>query len=143
MRAGLWGGLAATVAGILLISWWPQPVDREVLRALEQVLPGIRTSVVDSPAYGPSEVIANVALYVPLGALVGALAWGTARPSNARSRVVLVALGAGLLLSVIAESGQALWLPERYPTGWDVLANTVGATLGGLLVVLGGRLRAR
>lgn len=87
--------------------------------------------------------IANVVLYVPLGALVGALAQGVQRESTPTGRILVAAVSAGLTLSLIAEAGQALWLPERYPTGWDVLANTLGATLGGLLVVLGGRLRAR
>lgn len=129
-RVWLVAGLAVTVIGIMLVSWWPRPVDAAVLELIERVVPGIRNAVINSPGYGLAEIIANVLMYVPLGVVVGLLARGSASNRSAAAEAVGVAIAVAVVLSVVAESGQALWLPQRYPTGWDVLANATGAMLG-------------
>lgn len=71
------------------------------------------------------EVIANVVMFVPLGLLV--LAWG-GRPWHG--------ILSGLALSAAIETTQLLFLPTRVADVRDVVANTLGATLGVVLVVI-------
>ena len=74
----------------------------------------------------PGDVVANVLLFVPLGFLFRV----TAPPSSRKSHWSTV--GAALLASVALESLQ-LYLPGRFPSPVDVLANTLGAWLGSQL----------
>ncbi|MCT1396192.1 VanZ family protein [Microbacterium sp. p3-SID338] len=72
------------------------------------------------------EVLANVALFIPLGLLLP-IAWPRLR--------VWGATVAGGLLSVLIEVVQA-FLPSRVPALSDVLANTTGTFLGAGLACL-------
>ena len=72
--------------------------------------------------WSQTEVLANVALFVPAGFLL-ALVLG--RP--------LLAAGLCILGSVLIEYVQAVYLPTRVGTGADVLHNGYGAVLGALL----------
>jgi VanZ family protein len=74
----------------------------------------------------PGDVIANLLLFVPLGFLFRV----TAPPSSRKSH--WSAVGAALLASATLESLQ-LYLPGRFPSPVDVLANTFGAWLGSQL----------
>lgn len=76
---------------------------------------------------GVLEVISNVVLFVPFS-LLGAFLWPTLR---IRDWVV-----AGALLSVSIELCQLLFLPQRFATVSDVVANTGGALIGALLASL-------
>lgn len=80
---------------------------------------------------GATDVIYNVALFVPLGAGLG-LAGMHPR------RVTLVSC----MLSIVIELCQWRWLPSRYSSLADIGANTAGAVTGLLLVTLGPRLKA-
>ena len=86
----------------------------------------------------PGDMLANVLLFVPLGFLFRV----TALPSSRTGH--WSAAGAALLASTALESLQ-LYLPGRFPSPVDVLANTLGAWLGSQLHAriaahLGGRL---
>ncbi|MEV8170001.1 VanZ family protein [Microbacterium sp. NPDC077486] len=72
------------------------------------------------------EVLANVALFVPVGLLLP-VAWP-------RLRLWQVTLAGGLL-SVVIESVQGL-MPSRFPTLSDVIANTTGTFLGAVVATL-------
>jgi len=77
--------------------------------------------------YGVVEQAPNVILFLPLGALVtrilGArLWWG--------------GVAVGFLLSVLVEVAQLVFLPARFPSVIDVAANTFGALVGALSVLL-------
>ncbi len=89
--------------------------------------------------YGLVEALANVAMFVPLGALLVLL---TTHPSGL-ARTVLRASVVGLAISTGIEVAQALWLPSRVPTVRDVVMNILGAATGALcaLVVLARRAR--
>lgn len=78
---------------------------------------------------GASGFLLNVALFVPLGL-------AAARPGGGSSGV-LVALAAGLLLSGSVEAVQ-LAVPGRHTALGDLLANGLGAGLGGVLSVTAG-----
>lgn len=77
--------------------------------------------------YAVVEAVANVALFVPFGVLVGVL---LRRPWWA------VALGAATSTGI--ELAQLLLLPSRVPTVQDVVMNTLGTAVG-VAALLGAR----
>ncbi|KQO39529.1 VanZ family protein [Aeromicrobium sp. Leaf245] len=112
----------AYLTALAFIAFWPSPVDQGVdvlnswpVRLLESAFGLSRPE-----GYDVVQVAANVVLFVPLGWLAVALT---------RARWWQVAL-LGFLLSSGIEVGQALLRPDRFATVSDVVANTVGATLG-------------
>lgn len=76
-----------------------------------------------------ADVALNVAIFIPIG-------WGlrrAARPLDRASRtlmLVVVILAAAFSLAMEAVQ---VWLPNRYSSLADVLANTLGATMGAWL----------
>lgn len=76
--------------------------------------------------YPVLEFIANIALFVPFGALV-AMAW----PSLQAWKVI----AAGAATSIVIELVQ-IALPTRFPTVSDVIANTLGAAVGFAVVAM-------
>ncbi|MCC9175189.1 VanZ family protein [Arthrobacter sp. zg-Y179] len=120
-------GLFLLYIGILaLIAFWPSPVDagpagtlRAILAALNgHGMPGwINYTLVES--------VANVALFVPFGVLAAAYL---------SDRFAWLAAVVGMAASCAIEAGQHLFLPARYATVHDVLANSLGAALGTLVV---------
>ena len=131
MRASLvipvWRGvLAAFLAALALVGFWPSPVDRPVQGQIAALLFLIHDLGVPSwIGYGFIEAFANVALFVPLG-VVAALAF-PGRP--------WWQLGAfGLLVSGWMELGQLLFLHSRFPSALDLATNTAGTLLGFFLV---------
>lgn len=78
------------------------------------------------PTYVVLEILANVALFVPFGILaMTAFRWMR----------VWSATAAGLSTSLLIE-GVQLFLPTRYPTVSDLVANTAGALIGALSVAI-------
>ena len=77
---------------------------------------------------GTADFILNVILYLPLGLLV-----------RIRTGSLALALAAGFLLSLGVETAQ-LWIPGRFTTLADLIANTLGAGMGGVLGGVGYRL---
>ncbi|MET4094474.1 VanZ family protein [Arthrobacter sp. UYCu712] len=126
-RVAKWEFIAyAIILGAIAL--WPTPVDRTGAGMLMKALKKLHEA--GMPAwinYAVVESAANVVLFVPLGALV---VWILGR------RYWWAGGAAGLLLSGLIEVAQFAFLPERYPALADVVANTCGATLGGLLALL-------
>ena len=91
----------AVVTAVTVESSFPF-IDRAVARAIRR-----------------PDVIANVLLYMPLGAAL-----------MRRKLILVAALAAGI--SILAESIQ-LFYPDRYPSPIDVIVNTTGATLGAVV----------
>lgn len=80
-----------------------------------------------------SDVIGNVFAYLLLGAAL-AFAWAHRRPRAAAGpgpglRLGMAVIAACALLSLSMETVQAC-MTERMSSGWDLLTNTIGATLG-------------
>lgn len=110
------------------IALWPTPVDRAGAGMLMKALKKLHAA--GMPAwinYAFVESASNVVLFVPLGALV---VWILGR------RYWWAGAAAGLLLSGLIELAQFAFLPERYPSLADVVADTGGSTLGGLFALL-------
>ncbi len=113
-------------AMLALIAFWPTPVDRGatgLLRAISQAVPWL--------TYDLIETTANVALFVPFGALLALVL-----PLH-RGLVVPLALATTLVI----ESGQALLLAQRTPSLRDIVANVLGAVIGLAIVHLRERRR--
>jgi VanZ family protein len=91
----------------------PDPARNELLLRLLEVLP---------ISYDALEFIANVGMFIPIGALVAAL-----------SRHWWIALVVGIALTCGIEFVQ-LFLPARFPDVRDILANSLGALLGAVVV---------
>lgn len=114
---------ALYIAVLALIVFWPSPVDpgastgmlSDVLRSLHRRgMPGwINYTLVES--------VANVLLFVPFGLL--AASWLT-------DRWIWLAAVVGIAASCIIESVQAVLLPNRVASIYDVNANSLGAALG-------------
>ncbi|WP_186317641.1 VanZ family protein [Curtobacterium sp. 9128] len=123
--------------GVAFVGFWGSPVDAGAHPWLLQLLDRVhRVGVPGWFGYGALEFSANVLFFVPLGLLVvlrlGARRWW-------------VGAAAGLVVSAVIETGQALFLPARYASLDDVLSNTCGAVVGALVgaVVLGWAARLR
>ena len=73
-----------------------------------------------------SDVALNVAIFIPIG-------WGLRRAGRRRDGAprtsMLVAVALAAAFSLVMEAVQ-VWLPNRYSSLADVLANTLGATVG-------------
>ena len=72
------------------------------------------------------EFTAHVLLFLPLGLLLAAA-------TNRGSR--LLALTVCIAASLTIELGQAIFLPARFASPLDVLANSMGAAIGVMIVV--------
>lgn len=110
--------LGAYAVALALIAFWPSPVDRgagPLLRLVTDAVPWL--------TYARIELLANVALFLPFGW------WAVRGWPQWRAAVI----PAGLVVSVLIESTQGLFLAERTASVLDVLANTTGAAIGFVL----------
>lgn len=114
-RPGAWlgwvvvlGAFIAIVALTLVPGRGPQPATRAFL--------------LGPP--GATDIIYNVVLFVPLGVGLRLAGWKASR----------VALAAAAFSGAI-EFYQWLWIPSRFSSLADIIANTAGAVTGALLVV--------
>ncbi|MFV0373230.1 VanZ family protein [Microbacterium sp.] len=100
----------------------PSPVDAPVVHLLERAIQELHERGV--PTFIDYEFIefsANIALFFPLGVL-----FGLALPLRAWPVMFLL----GPVLSTAIELIQRTFLAERYATVADVIANSLGATIG-------------
>ena len=126
-RAARWLA-AAYLVTLAAIAFWPSPVDRGAHRPITSILARLHAHGMPGWIdYGLVEFTANIVLFVPVG-LLGVVLLGSAR--------WWVAVLAGFAASGLIELGQLVFLPARYATVMDVLANTSGAALGALLALL-------
>lgn len=124
------GLLLAYAAFVLVVTWWPSPQSTSAPQWEQHILAWVRDMGI--PITMPAlEAVANIGMFVPLGALVVP----TLPPQSQRARTVLVvATGAGACFSTTIELVQ-LGIPGRFATLQDVLMNTIGAAVGAGLVV--------
>lgn len=124
--------LLALYVGVgLTIVLWPSRVDTTMHGDLLDTLAAWHANGVPAFVnYAFIESGANVLMFLPLGVLVTLMA--SARHS-------WVAPAVGFAASAGAEIAQLLFLPNRVATIEDVVANTAGALIGTLLVVIARR----
>ncbi len=113
---------------VAFVVFWPSPIDRPVAGLLDRVIAELHERGVPGFIdYAFIEFSANVALFVPLGIL-----FGLALPMTWWAVMVLL----GPALSGLIELVQSVVLAERYASVHDVIANSVGATIGVLLALV-------
>ena len=112
---------------LVLIAFWPTPVDRPAEALLDRVVAWFARHGLPFVTYDLIEASANVLLFIPAGlllvVLMGVRWWW------------LSILG-GMAASVLIELGQNYFLDERYATVDDVYANTIGTVIGTLIGVV-------
>lgn len=109
------------------ITLWPSPVDASGGPALREALELLHERGLPHWVdYSFVETAANVVMFVPYGALL-------ALSLPVRRWWLAVAVPA--LTSVLVETLQLVALPRRSASEWDVVANTMGALVGVLVVV--------
>lgn len=118
-------GYAAVIALILLVTLWPSPVDRPISPELHQAIDTAHArGMPEQVDYSLVEWLANIALFLPLGVMIGL---------TLRRWWLLTGIAAALALPVMVETLQALYLPERTSSALDVLANVIGVGVGVLM----------
>jgi glycopeptide antibiotics resistance protein len=127
--------LACYLIILVATSIWPKPVDGEGILSIitsELLQFTARTPALDWIQYNELEAIGNLLLYIPLGIFLVVFA--------PRTKTILVAL-VPVLVSLLAEGVQRLFLPDRYATINDVVYNALGGLLGILIAKSIARLR--
>ncbi|MBO1267701.1 VanZ family protein [Arthrobacter cavernae] len=113
-----------TLYSLLLafVGFWPTPVDKPAQGTLDSLFRFLhRRGFPDWFGYNLLESSANAMLFVPVGILAALSFPGSRWWHNA---------GIGMLASLCIELGQMLFLEARYPSWFDVAANTLGTILG-------------
>lgn len=80
-----------------------------------------------------NEIIVNIALFIPIGLLIGLIA--------DKYRIVKVLLG-GLMISLLIECSQLYWKRGIFDVD-DLFNNTLGTVIGGLIAIAFKRLLKR
>lgn len=115
-------------AFLAFVVFWPSPIDRPVQGLLDRAIAELHERGVPTFVdYAFIESFANVLLFVPVGLLFGLmvpLRWWP------------IALLLGPALSAGIELAQRYLLEERYATVNDIIANSLGATIGVLVAVV-------
>ncbi|MFE1644663.1 VanZ family protein [Microbacterium sp. P01] len=116
----------ATVAVVGVLTLAPRsivgPARGAVMGAMDAATSPLRVAI----GYGDAEIVLNLFLFVPLGALLALLLSPRAWP---------LPIAAGLALSAAVEIAQRA-VPGRVPDTDDILWNTVGAAVGVAVVTV-------
>lgn len=127
MRKRVWvgaSGLTVIAIVVFVITLTPTPVDAGYSDEIKQLLAFLHSHGVPTWfGYRKLEFSANVVMFAPLGFFLGLLL----------SRRWWIAVLALPVLSVLIECAQYLFLPGRFATVTDVIANSIGAGLGAML----------
>lgn len=121
---------ALLLAGYLLvlsvIAFWPSPVDESAVEFIMKVLNVLHFHGLPGWAnYDLLETGSNVALFLPFGLLAAACL-----PMKIKWLAVVAGMGASALI----EAAQEVLRPERFAAVQDVLANSLGAAVGTVMV---------
>jgi glycopeptide antibiotics resistance protein len=133
-RRVLTGLLILYLLTLVVIAFWPVPVDRGARGALHAVIAFAHSAGLPWVSYDLIEGSANVVLFLPSGLLLGLL--------GGRGKLLLL-FAACVAASLAIELGQAVFLPDRFASPVDVGTNSLGAAIGLLLAAGIGRARAR
>ncbi len=116
-----------------LIAFWPTPVDKGAGPWLSSFIATLHSLGVPKWfSYSAIEFGSNIIFFLPFGFLA---MWA--------SRKVWLSLLLGFCVSAMIEFCQFLFLPARFPSAWDVLANSLGSLIGALTFAAIARLMAR
>ena len=114
---------AGYVATLIAIAFWPTPIDRPITGALSKSIDLLhRRGLPNFIGYKDIEFMANVLLFIPVGGIIAT--W-----NNNLGRTIVFATYASLSIELVQE----LTLPQRFATVMDIVANTIGAAIGGVV----------
>jgi len=123
----LWGLAVFYIGWSTLVGFWATAVDVPVSALVSNALRAMyAVGVPEFINYYLVEFLANVAFFVPIGALLTALL---------PRRLCWAALVGSALFSLAIELGQLLFLPGRYASLGDVSANSIGGAIGVATIV--------
>lgn len=111
--------LVVYLIGLVRVTLWPRIGADDTFDLVRTVLAWLNSTGVPL-SFSATEFLANIALFVPFGILVGLL---TRRPA-------WTVVGLGLATSAVIELVQLLFLPDRVADLRDLLANTLGTAVG-------------
>ncbi len=116
----------AALAGIL---FWPSPVDRPIDGALMQLIQWLHGHGLPEwfIGYRKVEFAANILLFIPLGIIL---------VLRLPRKLWWLAIVIAAVFSGAVELAQAIFLPARVPAWSDIVANTAGAFIGAILVLM-------
>jgi len=118
-------GLAAYAVFVVVVTMVPTPVDQGLNSSIEKVLGKLHQHGLPTWfQYDQLEFSANIAFFVPLGFFLALLV-----PVRAWWLAILV----GPVFSLGIELCQRLFLPERFASVGDVVANSIGSLIGTVL----------
>ena len=90
-----------------------------------------QNSLLGTNTFSKKDFALNVAGFIPLGFLILPLARHIMN-SNKIIRLVVIAVVMGFSVSLVIEILQYLWIPGRYSSAYDLVANTFGTIIGAL-----------
>ncbi|WP_181036015.1 VanZ family protein [Arthrobacter sp. N199823] len=126
---------AAYLLAVVLIVFWPTPVDRPAAGTLHEVLSWLhRHGMPKFINYNVVEFSANILLFIPFGIIL---------TLRLHRRLWWLSVVIAAATSGAVELAQSIFLPERVPAWSDVVANTSGAFIGTMLVLVIWALRRR
>jgi glycopeptide antibiotics resistance protein len=115
------------LTALAFLTLTPSRVEERMPNLLDVVLRSFHRLGWESLDFTRLEILANVAVFVPLGILAFILL---------PRRIWLLSLLVGPAISVAIELAQRFTLPHRAATVMDVVANSTGATFGVVLALL-------
>lgn len=112
---------------VTVVLFWPTPVDHDAQPTLLRILFALHHHGLPRWfGYPALEFTANIGMFVPLGFLLAVLL-----PRNRWWVPIWACAG----FSIFSELAQGAFLPHRYASLFDVIANSTGAALGALLAL--------
>jgi len=127
-RIWLVAAAAAYLVGALVVGLWPTPVDAGLRGLIARALGLLhRDGFPSGFGYAALEFGANILFFIPIGVLICLLL---------PRRLQLLAIPIGALISGSIELSQLLLLPARFASWHDILADTSGAVIGVVIVVI-------
>ena len=120
--------LALCLVALLLVTLTPSPVDQPFAQLLNRVIEELHErGLPQFIGYNKIEFGANILMFVPIGFLTTLLL---------PSRFAWTAIIISPLLSAALEAAQLVFLPARYASLLDIIANSTGGFVGAALAAL-------
>jgi hypothetical protein len=117
--------LAVTTLAILAMTLWPDPRGGDGTPLARAIVDALHAGgLPEAITFEAIEFTANIVMFIPFGLFLA-----LSLPRWMWPWTIVI----GLAFTLLIEFLQAAFLPERFATTSDLVANTVGALIGGAL----------